>query len=219
MEYISVKEAAAKWGVSTIYVQRICMNGRIEGATKISGIWAIPANAEKPADMRKASVKKSNAKKNEEKPKQVIEPVLVQNTESNTDTEQTLRTIMPLMNTPYTLGHAFEAANEITDRDERNIALGEYYYFRGQSAKASDIVEEYLTHSDITIRLSACLLYAYSNLALDRIPRARQAMTQIITTAKSADAITPPDTNLTLYALQQLRVCFCICLFQKMLYQ
>ncbi len=189
MEYLSAKEAAAKWGVSTIYVQRLCMNGRIEGAAKISGIWAIPADAEKPSDMRKASVKKSNEKSREEKPKQTAEPAPTQ----NTDTAQTLRTVMPLMNTPYVPGHAYEAANAFTDKDEHNIALGEYYYFSGQSEKASDIVEEYLTSSDIAVRLSACLLYAYANLALDRIPRARQAMTQIIATAKNADAVTVPQ--------------------------
>ncbi len=196
MEYMSAKEAAAKWGVSTIYVQRICMNGRIEGATKISGIWAIPADAEKPADMRKASVKNREKMKDEsqEKPAPSNEPVSAQ----NVGAEQNLHTIMPLMNTPYKLGSAFEAANSIADADERNIALGEYYYFSGQSAKASDIVEEYLTHSDAAIRLSACLLYAYANLALDRIPRAKQAMSQILTTAQAADADTPPDAKFML---------------------
>lgn len=98
---------------------------------------------------------------------------------------------MPLINTPYRPGEALTSVEKIKDEATRNIALAEYYYFSGQSAKASDIAEEYLTHSDIALRLSACWLYAYANLALDRIPRTRQAMAQVRATVKAVGQDTP----------------------------
>ena len=53
MDYLSVKEVAEKWGVSRRRVQILCEDGRVEGAYKISDVWVIPLNAEKPADKRK----------------------------------------------------------------------------------------------------------------------------------------------------------------------
>ncbi len=189
MKYISVKEAAEKWGVSQNYVQRVCMNGRIEGAAKISGIWAVPVDAKKPGDMRKTSEKNTNENKSESKEKQVIENL----SEKNAEASENMRVIMPLMNTPYKLGSALDFAKAIEDEGMRNIAIAEYYYFSGHASKASDIVEPYLIDSDLALQLSACLIYAYSNLALDRIPRARQAMAQIRLTADS------PEENNPLY--------------------
>lgn len=46
--YLSVQETAAKWGVTTRQVQILCKENRIAGASKISKIWVIPSNAEKP---------------------------------------------------------------------------------------------------------------------------------------------------------------------------
>ena len=53
--YITVQEAAEKWGVTMRQVQILCKEGRIEGATRMSRIWIIPENAKKPTnDKRKA---------------------------------------------------------------------------------------------------------------------------------------------------------------------
>lgn len=188
MEYMSVKEAAEKWGTTVRSVQNYCIDGRIDGAVKISGIWVVPEGAEKPVNTRKASAKNTNDKANKEK--QISESMAVKKAEVEAD--RNLRTVMPLMNTPYEPGSALASANAIEDKEMRNIALAEYYYFSGHPAKASDIVEPYLVDSDLALQLSACLIYAYSNLALDRIPRARQAMTQIQSAAKAADVNTPP---------------------------
>ncbi len=46
--YISVQDAAKKWGVTTRQVQILCKDDRIKGASKISTIWVIPENAKKP---------------------------------------------------------------------------------------------------------------------------------------------------------------------------
>ena len=48
MNYITVKEAAEKWSVSTRRVQILCSQGRIEGATRFGRSVMIPENAEYP---------------------------------------------------------------------------------------------------------------------------------------------------------------------------
>ena len=56
-DYITVKEAAIKWKVTERQVQILCKNNRIVGATRMSRIWIIPENAEKPTnDKRKAGI-------------------------------------------------------------------------------------------------------------------------------------------------------------------
>lgn len=53
MEYMSVKEAAARWGISERRVRALCESGRIEGVTHIGDwVWSIPASTERPADGR-----------------------------------------------------------------------------------------------------------------------------------------------------------------------
>ena len=52
MDYISIDEAAKKWGLSKRFVQVLCARGRIEGATRLGRAWMIPHNAKKPMDGR-----------------------------------------------------------------------------------------------------------------------------------------------------------------------
>ena len=57
MEYLSIKQTAEKWGISVRRIQVLCAEERIPGAIKIGSYWAIPAwaipsDAEKPADAR-----------------------------------------------------------------------------------------------------------------------------------------------------------------------
>lgn len=52
--YITVQEAADKWGITPRQVQILCKSNRIVGATRMSRIWIIPEDAEKPTnDKRK----------------------------------------------------------------------------------------------------------------------------------------------------------------------
>ena len=50
--YITVKEAATKWGINIRTVQTMCNDGRIADAVKFGKSWAIPENAEKSTDKR-----------------------------------------------------------------------------------------------------------------------------------------------------------------------
>ena len=53
MKYISVKEAASKWGISVRRVQVLCKHKKIDGIFRIGNAWVIPADAVKPKDARK----------------------------------------------------------------------------------------------------------------------------------------------------------------------
>jgi hypothetical protein len=46
--YISVREASACWDITTRQVQKLCADGRIEGAVVFANTWAIPEDAVKP---------------------------------------------------------------------------------------------------------------------------------------------------------------------------
>lgn len=52
MEYMTIQEAASRWGITERRIQVLCASGRLEGATKFGRQWAIPADAEKPDDAR-----------------------------------------------------------------------------------------------------------------------------------------------------------------------
>ena len=53
MDYMTLKEAAEKWGVSPRRVNYYCAGERIHGAVKMAGVWLVPKDAEKPGDKRR----------------------------------------------------------------------------------------------------------------------------------------------------------------------
>lgn len=52
MDYMTLREASEKWGVSSRQVNYYCVEGRIPGAVKMAGVWLMPKGAEKPVDKR-----------------------------------------------------------------------------------------------------------------------------------------------------------------------
>ena len=57
MEYMSISQAAEKWGISPRRIQVLCKQERIPGASRMGYVWAIPVDAEKPKDARVKSGK------------------------------------------------------------------------------------------------------------------------------------------------------------------
>lgn len=55
MDYISVKAASEKFGVTPRWIQRLCEDGRIENAVKLegSGIWLIPKDVQPVSQRRR----------------------------------------------------------------------------------------------------------------------------------------------------------------------
>lgn len=59
LNYISVRDAAIKWGISERRIQKLCEENRIDGVIRFGRSWAIPKDAGKPIDSRlKKSVDK-----------------------------------------------------------------------------------------------------------------------------------------------------------------
>lgn len=69
MNYITIKEASEKWGVSTRAITYHVVSGRIAGAIKTGNTWLIPKDAAKPEDKRRI---KSSIPKEKESPFQPL---------------------------------------------------------------------------------------------------------------------------------------------------
>ncbi len=61
MDYLTVKEAGEKWGITSRMVNYYCVAGRIAGALKKGNLWLIPINADKPVDCRTRGGRKSDS--------------------------------------------------------------------------------------------------------------------------------------------------------------
>ena len=55
--YNTIKDASEKWGIGERRINTLCIEGRIDGAVKFGNTWAIPEDADKPADARISSGK------------------------------------------------------------------------------------------------------------------------------------------------------------------
>lgn len=178
MDYITVREAAQKWKISQRLVQQYCQDGRLAGARKFGGAWAIPADARKPANT-----------KNEARPTRTV---MAEPQPAPADFPGSL-TPMPLLNAAFAPGHCLEYVEGIENAELRNIALAEYHYFSGHPQEAAREAELYLSHPDLALRLSACLIYAYSNLSIGQIQRAQYTLREVRNTLSTADASMPPQ--------------------------
>ena len=58
-DYMTVQEAATKWGISERRIQKLCEENRILGVVRLSRVWLIPKDAEKPVDGRRKNVSKT----------------------------------------------------------------------------------------------------------------------------------------------------------------
>lgn len=61
MEYMTVRQAAEKWGCSVRWIQILCEDSRIPGVVRPGRDWMIPKDAKKPADARIRSGKYKKA--------------------------------------------------------------------------------------------------------------------------------------------------------------
>ena len=169
MKYLTVRETAEKWNLSVRMVQQFCTQGRIPGAQKFGRSWAIPADAGKPQDPRLS-------RKQEELPTARL-------------LDQT--NLMPLMNTPFQPGQCLAAAQAMEEGPQRDIAMAEFHYFSGQPEAAAREAEPYLTSADMGAKLSACLIYAYANLSVGEIRRAKFALGELNATLAAAGEQSP----------------------------
>lgn len=48
--YLSINEISKKWNLTPRRVRTMCLNGQIDGASKLGREWTIPVDAERPID-------------------------------------------------------------------------------------------------------------------------------------------------------------------------
>lgn len=77
--------------------------------------------------------------------------------------------VLPLLNSSFEPGRAREVVEGFEDVDVRNIARAELFYFTGQAEECCEITRGYLSSRVIELKLSACILYGYSNLSLGNV--------------------------------------------------
>lgn len=77
--------------------------------------------------------------------------------------------VLPLLNSSFEPGRAREVVEGFVDVDLRNIARAELFYFTGRAEECCEITRGYLSSRVIELRLSACILYGYSNLTLGNV--------------------------------------------------
>ena len=127
MDYISIDEAAKKWGLSKRFVQVLCARGRIEGATRLGRAWMIPHNAKKPIDGR---TKAARSKRDEDMPLPRKTPFLY---------------MTDLYNTPGTADDVGESL--AFNHEARVLFEAEVAYSRGEIDKVYDIANYLLCHT------------------------------------------------------------------------
>ena len=108
---------------------------------------------------------------------------------------------MPLLSSLFVPGHCKEYVESIQDTHVRNIAWAEYYYFSGQPEEAAKIAELYLSHDELSLRLSACLIYTYANLSIGQIQRAKHTLAQIQNTLTSQEQLSPQLQATAVFAI------------------
>jgi len=77
--------------------------------------------------------------------------------------------VLPLLNSSFEPGRAREVVEGFVNVDLRNIARAELFYFTGQAEECCEITRGYLSSRVIELKLSACILYGYSNLSLGNV--------------------------------------------------
>lgn len=84
--------------------------------------------------------------------------------------------VLPLMNTAFFPGTAQKTVDQMENPDIRAIAQAELYYFSGRAEECRNLAELYLGSSDLSLRLSAWMLYTYSSLPLGDAGKARMGL-------------------------------------------
>lgn len=83
----------------------------------------------------------------------------------------------------YEAGKAMEFINSITDKDEKNMALCEYYYFTGKLKESTILAEPYLDSKNPILRMSAALFCIFSNFCRGHMAKSHYAV-EILKTAR-----------------------------------
>lgn len=121
MDYITIKKASEKWGLSARRVQDLCKSGAVSGAVLWERTWMIPKNAEKPVDRRRKDAA-------ERKPDVIPEK----------------NSFMSMTNTYKEAGTAEEMLNSFEDKLKRDIFEMQLRFYQGDFEAARRIGLRYM---------------------------------------------------------------------------
>lgn len=182
----TAQEAAERLGVTVRAIQKQAAAGKIPGAVRHGRAWMIPHSY---SPMEKPDTLESNGI-----------PDVYQ--------VSPFRMPLPLMNSPYHIGHALEFINAMADADDRQIALAEYHFFRGEMEDAALIAEPYMNSHDPSLRFSSNLICLCANLSSGHSNIAKFSMSNLQTQVQAilkADA--PPLFHaIAIFAMETIAV-------------
>ncbi|WP_458407974.1 LuxR C-terminal-related transcriptional regulator [Anaerotignum sp.] len=189
MTFMTVQQAAEKWGVSVRQVQRLLAAERIPDAQRHGRTWLIPTDAQKPEDIRK------------ERNKDAKEVSELQETHE-------LAYLLPVMNGEFAPGEISTYIENLPEEKLRQIAWAEYAYFKGDGAEAVRRSEPFLNSEILSLRLTALILFTFANLPLGHIHQTHFGMEQLQELLKEMrkNTLTPQQEAMGMFVLSIHRV-------------
>ncbi|MBE6812115.1 MAG: hypothetical protein E7523_04455 [Ruminococcaceae bacterium] len=142
MDYLTPAQIAEKWGVSRRSVRQYLAADRIPGVLHVNNRILIPADAEKPADLRFAANK----------------PAAVRTTAFN-----------PFVFTVgcYNPGEAETFLNSIEDAEKRTIGLAELAYYRGEADRTRELTATLTQAKNVQTQIGILLMGVVSSMLTD----------------------------------------------------
>lgn len=141
-DYISVAEAARRWGVTPRQVQRLLAEKRIPGARRHGRAWLIPRTADKPEDNRQNRRARAGAG----------------------DLIYDMGCAMPLLCGVFEAGKCRAAIAALPD-PARRLAEAELCLYTARADETVQLCAGLLDADDVCLRLSALLLTALGSVA------------------------------------------------------
>lgn len=100
---------------------------------------------------------------------------------------------MPLIGSSFKPGSAHKVVGQIEDEKLAVIARAERHYFCGEASDCAVLVKPYLEDKDVSLRLSANMLYTFSNLTLGNPMEAQSSREHIRDCLEIALRTNEPD--------------------------
>lgn len=173
-DFETAQQVADRLGVTVRAVQKWAIEGKISGAQKIGRVWFIPKGACIP--------KTEKRRKNDFSKDHIPTFHRLKHT----------HTALPLSNSAYPIGRCLDYIKTIPDQDNRNLALGEYYFFSGQSDEAVKVLTPYLDSYIPSYRYSAALICTFANISRKQIHLAHFCMNVLLEQLKTDLASNAP---------------------------
>ncbi|MBQ6862955.1 MAG: hypothetical protein IJO14_01830 [Clostridia bacterium] len=142
MEYLTPAQAAEKWGVSRRSVRQYLENDRIPDVLRVNNRILIPADAEKPADLRFAA---------------------------NKTTVAETPAINPFVLTVgcYNPGEAELFLNALQDEEKKKIGLAELAYYRGQAEDTPALIASLSKTKSLQTQIGVFLMGVIASMQTD----------------------------------------------------